>query len=180
MSGYRPLKMLPLVSGRLHIGPQAVNCFHIHHVHSRIEAKADMHLYTAYWIAFGPHGPRSLPPPGENLFILKWVSISIGVSLVLFMITRQFARPAPKTMNAQYQEMTNEYLRVSNAFYLQEFDFEACILLERTPYTSSSCFSPALPVCLLIIALHRTKTPNPSLVSHQKATKAKAWCKADR
>jgi len=71
-------------------------------------------LYIAYWIAFGPHGPRTLPPPGENLFILKWVAISVGVSFVLFYATRQLARPAPKTMNAQYQEMTNEYLRVSD------------------------------------------------------------------
>ena len=44
--------------------------------------------------------------------IFKYVSLAIGVSFVLFWITRQFARPAPKTMNAQYQEMTNEYLRV--------------------------------------------------------------------
>lgn len=35
--------------------------------------------------------------------------------MVLFLIIRWFARPAPKTMNAQYQEMTNEYLRVSEA-----------------------------------------------------------------
>ena len=44
--------------------------------------------------------------------IFKYVSIAIGLSFVLFWVTRQFARPAPKTMNAQYQEMTNEYLRV--------------------------------------------------------------------
>ena len=74
-----------------------------------------MCVSSAYWIAFGPHGPRSLPPPGENLFILKWVSISIGAALILFWASRELARPAPKTMNAQYQEMTNEYLRVSSS-----------------------------------------------------------------
>ncbi|KAL8960911.1 MAG: hypothetical protein Q9183_005387 [Haloplaca sp. 2 TL-2023] len=35
----------------------------------------------------------------------------IGVSAVIFMIIRQFAKPAPKTMNAQYQALTNEYLK---------------------------------------------------------------------
>ena len=38
--------------------------------------------------------------------------LGVGVSLVIFWIIRQFARPAPKTMNAQWQEMSNEYLRV--------------------------------------------------------------------
>ena len=36
----------------------------------------------------------------------------MGAALVIFLIIRQFARPPPSTMNAQYQEMTNEYLKV--------------------------------------------------------------------
>ncbi|KAI4144876.1 MAG: hypothetical protein LQ341_002533 [Variospora aurantia] len=37
--------------------------------------------------------------------------LGVGIAGVIFAITRQFARPAPKTMNAQYQAMTNEYLK---------------------------------------------------------------------
>ncbi|KAL8808865.1 MAG: hypothetical protein Q9200_003947 [Gallowayella weberi] len=37
--------------------------------------------------------------------------VGVAVSGVLFVIIRGFARPPPKTMNAQYQAMTNEYLK---------------------------------------------------------------------
>ena len=69
-------------------------------------------LDAAYWIAFGPHGPRALSPEGQTAYVVKSVAAGLAVSFVLFVIIRMFARPAPKTMNAQYQEMTNEYLRV--------------------------------------------------------------------
>ncbi|KAK0508215.1 hypothetical protein JMJ35_009299 [Cladonia borealis] len=87
----------------------------------RDRMKNDWHDLTlqerkaAYWIAFGPHGPRSLPPPGENWWVFKMTMMGVGVSLVIFWIIRQFARPAPKTMNAQWQEMSNEYLRSQKA-----------------------------------------------------------------
>lgn len=42
--------------------------------------------------------------------------LGVGVSAVIFLVIRQFARPAPKTMNAQYQAMTNEYLKVNNSY----------------------------------------------------------------
>ncbi|KAI4285720.1 MAG: hypothetical protein L6R38_000458 [Xanthoria sp. 2 TBL-2021] len=66
---------------------------------------------AAYWIAFGPHGPRSLPPPGEGKKIFWYTMLGLGVSGVLFLLIRTLSRPAPKTMNAQYQAMTNEYLK---------------------------------------------------------------------
>lgn len=87
----------------------------------RDRMKNDWHDLTlqerkaAYWIAFGPHGPRSLPPPGENWWVFKMTMLGVGVSLVIFWILRQFARPPPKTMNAQWQEMSNEYLRNQKA-----------------------------------------------------------------
>ena len=68
--------------------------------------------FAAYWIAFGPHGPRALPPPGENWMVFRYTMLGVGISFLLFWAIRTQARPAPKTMNAQYQEMTNEYLRV--------------------------------------------------------------------
>ena len=66
----------------------------------------------AYWIAFGPHGPRALPPPGENWHIFGYTMLGIGISFIIFVGIRSMARPAPGTMTAQYQEMTNEYLKV--------------------------------------------------------------------
>ena len=39
----------------------------------------------------------------------------IGISVALFCVIQMFARPAPKTMTAQYQEMSNEYLKVRYA-----------------------------------------------------------------
>ena len=124
----------------------------------------------AYWIAFGPHGPRSLPPPGEGKMIFKYVSIAVGISFILFAFTRSMARPAPKTMNAQYQEMTNEYLRVR----------QKIPPLVPLPYL----FGPITRNGILlnyadIHHLHRTKTQNQSPASPQKATKEREWCKAD-
>ena len=71
------------------------------------------HSYPiAYWIAFGPHGPRKLPPPGEGWYVFKGTMTGLGISVVIFVILRFFARGDPKTMNEQYQKMTNEYLKV--------------------------------------------------------------------
>ncbi|KAI9762999.1 MAG: Cytochrome c oxidase subunit 5A [Chaenotheca gracillima] len=70
---------------------------------------------AAYWIAFGPHGPRALPPPGENLTIVTYTTICLAVSFALFLTARYFAKPAPKTMTKEWQEMTNEYLKGQNS-----------------------------------------------------------------
>ncbi|MDI1489254.1 MAG: Cytochrome c oxidase subunit 5B, mitochondrial [Ramalina farinacea] len=84
----------------------------------RDRMKNDWHELTvqerkaAYWIAFGPHGPRALPPPDETFKIVRATLIGVGISFVIFLAIRSQARPPPKTMNAQYQEMTNEYLKV--------------------------------------------------------------------
>ncbi|KAL9133359.1 MAG: hypothetical protein Q9175_005457 [Cornicularia normoerica] len=83
----------------------------------RDRMKNDWHELTlqerkaAYWIAFGPHGPRALPPPGENWYVFKLTMLGVGISFIIFCAIRSLARPAPKTMNSQYQEMTNEYLK---------------------------------------------------------------------
>ncbi|KAK4155247.1 cytochrome c oxidase polypeptide 5, mitochondrial [Chaetomidium leptoderma] len=70
---------------------------------------------AAYWIAFGPHGPRSLPPPGENKTVILYTLIGLGASFLLFTGMRQFARPGPSTMNKEWQEATNEYLKNQNS-----------------------------------------------------------------
>ncbi|MCJ1485191.1 Cytochrome c oxidase subunit 5A [Schaereria dolodes] len=86
----------------------------------RDRMKADWHQLTtqekkaAYWIAFGPHGPRALPPPGESWKIFYYTMIGVGVSFVMFLGIRSQARGPPDTMTKEYQEMTNEYLKNQN------------------------------------------------------------------
>ncbi len=75
-----------------------------------------MNSNLAYWIAFGPHGPRELPPPGEWWKLLGGTAIGVGVSFIIFLLIRTQARPPPGTMNQQYQEATNEYLKVRSQF----------------------------------------------------------------
>lgn len=41
----------------------------------------------------------------------------MGVSLALFMTVRMFAKGSPGTMNKEYQEATNEYLKVGFALH---------------------------------------------------------------
>ncbi|KAK3386987.1 cytochrome c oxidase subunit IV-domain-containing protein [Podospora didyma] len=70
---------------------------------------------AAYWIAFGPHGPRSLPPPDEGKKVALYTFLGIGLSFVIFATMRMFAKPAPYTMTKEYQEQTNEFLKAQNS-----------------------------------------------------------------
>ena len=67
---------------------------------------------TAYWIAFGPHGPRAEAPPGESTKIFTYTAISIAVASVIFYATHAMARGPPPTMTKEWQEKTNEYFQV--------------------------------------------------------------------
>jgi len=67
----------------------------------------------AWWIAFGPHGPRAETPPGEWGRIWFYTAIGVAASAVLFYGIHAFARPPPRTMTKEWQEATNEYLKVS-------------------------------------------------------------------
>lgn len=67
---------------------------------------------TAYWVAFGPHGPRSLPPPDEGKKVTLYVFAGLLATFVIFGTMRMFAKPAPHTMNKEWQEAANEYLKV--------------------------------------------------------------------
>jgi len=69
---------------------------------------------AAYWIAFGPHGPRSLPPPGEGRTVFLYTMIGVGVSALIFGTVRYFARGTPRTMTKEYQEATEAYLKENN------------------------------------------------------------------
>jgi hypothetical protein len=67
---------------------------------------------TAYYIAFGAHGPRALPPPGEGWKVAGYTAVGILASFLLFVGIRMGAKGSPPTMNKEYQEATNEYLKV--------------------------------------------------------------------
>ena len=70
------------------------------------------YMLAAWWIAFGPHGPRAEAPPGEWGQIWLYTAIGVGASAVLFLGIHSFARPPPRTMTKEWQEATNEYLKV--------------------------------------------------------------------
>lgn len=53
-----------------------------------------------------------MDPPGENMKVFLGTMLGVGVSCVIFVLIRLAARPAPSTMNKEWQEATNEYLRV--------------------------------------------------------------------
>ena len=76
---------------------------------------------TAYWIAFGPHGPRAETPPGEPMKVFTYTVIGVAASLVIFLITHHFANPPPTTLTKEWQEATNEYFKVCTCPAIQVF-----------------------------------------------------------
>ncbi|KAL6251530.1 Cytochrome c oxidase subunit 5B, mitochondrial [Rhinocladiella similis] len=91
----------------------------------RDRMKVDWHEMTlqekkaAWWIAFGPHGPRAETPPGEWTKVWLYTAAGVGLSAVLFFGIHSLARPPPRTMTKEWQEATNEYLKSekSNPIY---------------------------------------------------------------
>ncbi|KAI1615345.1 cytochrome c oxidase subunit IV [Exophiala viscosa] len=91
----------------------------------RDRMKVDWHEMTlqekkaAWWIAFGPHGPRAADPPGEWTRVWLYTAVGVAISVALFMTIHAFARPPPRTMTKEWQEATNEYLKSekSNPIY---------------------------------------------------------------
>ncbi|ODM17819.1 Cytochrome c oxidase polypeptide 5, mitochondrial [Aspergillus cristatus] len=83
----------------------------------RDRMKVDWHQMTvqekkaAYWIAFGPHGPRAQAPKGEGIKIFFKVTQLVAASCALFYVIHLFSKPMPRTMTKEYQEASNEYAR---------------------------------------------------------------------
>jgi len=83
----------------------------------RDRMKADWHELTiqekkaAYWIAFGPHGPRAEAAPGESWKVFRYTVYGVIASGVVFYLTRLGAGPPPKTMTREWQEASNEYMK---------------------------------------------------------------------
>ncbi|OAQ71137.1 cytochrome c oxidase polypeptide V precursor [Pochonia chlamydosporia 170] len=65
---------------------------------------------AAYWIAFGPHGPRAVDPPGTNARVAWGVAVGLAASFAIFAAIRSVAKPEPHTMSKEYQEASNELL----------------------------------------------------------------------
>ncbi|OTB04529.1 hypothetical protein M426DRAFT_320648 [Hypoxylon sp. CI-4A] len=79
---------------------------------------------AAYWIAFGPHGPRAVPPPDEGRKIALYTAVGVLTSFVIFATMRSFAGPAPSTMNREWQEASNEFLKNQRAEPLTGYSSE--------------------------------------------------------
>ncbi|OAX77538.1 hypothetical protein ACJ72_08162 [Emergomyces africanus] len=83
----------------------------------RDRMKVDWHEMTlqekkaAYYIAFGPHGPRAETPKGEGVRIIVQVLKYLAISTAFFLAVRMVANPPPKTMTKEWQEATNEYAK---------------------------------------------------------------------
>lgn len=94
---------------------------------------------------------------------------ALGATGVIFGAARFFARGQPATMTKEYQEASNEYLKVckphevhrdsrARSACMRNNDIKKCNA-NNTPY-------------------HRALTSSPSLVSHPRATSAPAWSRA--
>ncbi|KXN81271.1 Cytochrome c oxidase polypeptide 5, mitochondrial [Leucoagaricus sp. SymC.cos] len=67
---------------------------------------------AAYYVAFGPHGPRApSSQPGDAFKILLYTSALVGVAGSLFFALRGFATPPPKTISKEWEEASNERAR---------------------------------------------------------------------
>jgi len=64
---------------------------------------------AAYYVAFGPHGPRApVSPPGSGFKILLGTAGCVGIAGLLFMGVRSMAPPPPRTITKEWEEATNE------------------------------------------------------------------------
>ncbi|KAL6301828.1 COX4, subunit IV of cytochrome c oxidase, partial [Sparassis latifolia] len=64
---------------------------------------------AAYYVAFGPHGPRTpVSPPGESLKVFLYTMAGIATSGALFYATKALAAPPPKTITKEWEEAMNQ------------------------------------------------------------------------
>ncbi|KAI9320115.1 cytochrome c oxidase subunit IV [Dichotomocladium elegans] len=71
---------------------------------------------AAYYIAFGPHGPREpFTKPGHTGKVVGGVTAVLAASAALFYVIRVNGSEKPKTFEKEWQEATNEYLKSQNS-----------------------------------------------------------------
>jgi cytochrome c oxidase subunit 4 len=64
---------------------------------------------AAYYVAFGPHGPRTpANPPGSTAKLLLGVTGSLAATAVLFYSIRAAAPPPPKTLTKEWEEAATQ------------------------------------------------------------------------
>lgn len=153
------------------MGPFRISFYSKHNTHT-YKTQDTSWRYLAYYIAFGAHGPRALPPPGEGWKVAGYTALGIGISLALFSTIRLFAKGSPSTMNKEYQEATNEYLRVCHLFLSMPLIYGYLLhWFGLGGYSSIVQVIHKKKRKLTIPKKYRPKTPNPSPVSRPKATK---------
>jgi len=70
---------------------------------------------AAYYVAFGPHGPRAdLHPPGSMPKLILAILVGVSAGGALFLASRTLAGPPPNTMTKEWQEASNERARELN------------------------------------------------------------------
>ncbi|KAG0744066.1 hypothetical protein G6F57_006095 [Rhizopus arrhizus] len=71
---------------------------------------------AAYYIAFGAHGPREpFTKPGHALKVLGGVTGVLAASGALFYAIRLNGQETPRTINKEWEQATNEYLKSQNS-----------------------------------------------------------------
>ncbi|CEP22506.1 unnamed protein product [Cyberlindnera jadinii] len=71
---------------------------------------------AAWYISYGAWGPRRpVHPKGESGKIAGGVFLGLFISLSIFFALRANAPAPPKTMNREWQEASDEYLKSKNA-----------------------------------------------------------------
>ncbi|KAG9040242.1 Cytochrome c oxidase subunit 5A [Tulasnella sp. JGI-2019a] len=64
---------------------------------------------AAYYISFGPHGPRKpIDAPGAQWKIFMLTTGIVGAATAAFLLIRSDAPPAPKSMSKEWQLAANE------------------------------------------------------------------------
>ncbi|KAG8758017.1 Cytochrome c oxidase subunit 5A, partial [Ceratobasidium sp. 423] len=63
---------------------------------------------AAYFVAFGPHGPRTpVTPPGQTMKVITGTLVMIALAGGAYGIVRSFGT-TPRTFTKEYQQATNE------------------------------------------------------------------------
>ncbi|KZT09684.1 cytochrome c oxidase subunit IV [Laetiporus sulphureus 93-53] len=64
---------------------------------------------AAYYVAFGPHGPRApVNPPGTTMKVFVGTAAGLGATVILYYSLKTLAAPPPKTITKEWQEASNK------------------------------------------------------------------------
>ncbi|KAI9636050.1 cytochrome c oxidase subunit V [Dioszegia hungarica] len=70
---------------------------------------------AAYFVAFGPHGPRApTMPEGNTQKVFLYTAAAVAAAFGLFTFARSRAKGPAPTVTREYQEQMTEYMRSQN------------------------------------------------------------------